>query len=183
MLGDSLSAGYGLATDAGWVSLLQQRLQREAYPHTVVNASVSGDTSSGGLARLPAALDRHTPVIVLIELGGNDGLRGLPLKSLRKNLDAMVTLVRQAGALPTVFEMRMPPNYGAVYANGFQKTFADVAAAAKIPLVPFFLAPVLENPDLIQDDGIHPTAAAQPLMLDAVWPTLKSLLNPTTASR
>jgi acyl-CoA thioesterase-1 len=177
VFGDSLSAGYGLNAGAGWVALLQQRLDREAYPHEVVNASVSGETSSGGLARLPAALDQHKPEIVLIELGGNDGLRGLPVKNLRENLAAMVALARKSGAQPVLFEMRIPPNYGPLFGNQFRAAFSDVARSAKIPLVPFFLDAIAGKPDMFQDDGIHPVAAAQEQMLEAVWPTLKPLLK------
>jgi acyl-CoA thioesterase-1 len=177
VFGDSLSAGYGLDANRVWVSLLQQRLEREAYPHVVVNASISGETTSGGLARLPTALRQHEPQIVLIELGGNDGLRGLPPKVMKQNLDAMIDATRKVGAQPVLFEMRIPPNYGAAYTESFRKAFHDAAAAAKVPVVPFFLAPIVEKPGMFQDDGIHPTASAQPLMLDAVWPTLKSLLQ------
>ena len=177
MFGDSLSAGYGLNAGAGWVALLQQRLEREAYPHEVINASVSGETSSGGLARLPAVLDQHKPEIVLIELGGNDGLRGLPVKSLRENLAAMVALARKSDAAALLFEMRIPPNYGPFYGNQFRAAFGEVAKSAKIPLVPFFLDAIAGKPGMFQDDGIHPVAAAQEQMLDAVWPTLKPLLH------
>ncbi len=177
VLGDSLSAGYGIDAGRGWVALLQQRLQREAYPHVVVNASVSGETTSGGLARLPAALDQHKPEIVLIELGGNDGLRGLAAKNLRENLSAMIERSRKAGARPVLFEMRIPPNYGPVYAAAFQKAFHEAAATHKTPLVPFFLAPLLDKPGMFQDDQIHPGADAQALLLDAVWPTLETLLH------
>ena len=177
VFGDSLGAGYGLEADKGWVTLLQQRLRKQAYPQEVINASISGETTSGGLARLPAALDQHKPAIVLIELGGNDGLRGLPAKNLRENLVAMLALSRKAGARPVLFEIRMPPNYGAVYTAAFQKAFHEAAKTAKAPLVPFFLAAIVDKPGMFQADDIHPTAAAQALLLDAVWPTLKPLLK------
>ena len=177
VFGDSLSAGYGLAAGEGWVTLLQQRLEREAYPHEVINASVSGETSSGGLARLPAVLDQRKPEIVLIELGGNDGLRGLPAKNLRENLEAMVALVRKKGAQPVLFEMRIPPNYGPLYAGQFRAAFGEAAKSGKTALVPFFLTAIADKPGLFQEDGIHPVAAAQAQMLDAVWPTLKPLLH------
>jgi acyl-CoA thioesterase I len=177
VFGDSLSAGYGLDADRVWVALLQQRLEREAYPHVVVNASVSGETTSGGLARLPAALAQHRPQIVLIELGGNDGLRGLPPKSMRSNLSRMIDLALEAGARAVLFEMRIPPNYGQAYSGAFRKSFQDAAADAKVPLVPFFLGPIVDKPGMFQDDGLHPAAGAQALLLDAVWPTLEPLLK------
>ena len=176
--GDSLSAAYGIARESGWVQLLQQRLQQKGYPHRVVNGSVSGETTAGGLARLPAALRQHRPAIVLIELGGNDGLRGLPLKELRANLRALVQRSRAAGAGVLVFEMQIPPNYGADYAAGFRRAFAETARAGPARLVPFFLAPIATDPKWFQEDGIHPSIAAQPLMLDAVWPVLQPVLGP-----
>ena len=177
VLGDSLSAGYGLPRDAGWVSLLERRLTTQGYPHRVVNASISGDTSVGGLSRLPAALDAHRPQIVLIELGGNDGLRAQPVKQLRSNLEKLVALSRTAGATPVLFEMRIPSNYGPAYTESFAKVFGDTAKTLKTPLVPFFLAAIATDPAQFQDDGIHPNAAAQPKLLDGVWPTLKPLLK------
>lgn len=177
VLGDSLGASYGVTTGQGWVALLQERIRSAGYPHRVVNASISGETTGGGLARLPAALDRERPQIVLIELGGNDGLRGLPVKVLRDNLDAMATLAKQAGARPVIFEMRVPSNYGEAYSDAFGKAFGEVARRHDAPLVPFFLLPIAFDRDAFQDDGIHPTAAAQPRLLDAAWPTLKPLLD------
>ncbi len=177
VFGDSLSAGYGIDVNRGWVALLRARLQQEAYPHEVINASVSGETTSGGLARLPAALDQHHPQLVLIELGGNDGLRALPPKSTRDNLVAMAELVRKAGGRPVLFEMRIPPNYGPAYSNSFQQAFHDAAEKVKAPLVPFFLGAIVDKPGLFQDDQIHPSLGAQPTLLDAVWPTLKPLLR------
>lgn len=176
VLGDSLSAGYGLDAQTGYVALLQRRLEREAYDYRVVNASVSGDTTSGGLARLPPALDRHKPAIVLIELGGNDGLRALPLKALHDNLGKLVDLSLAAKAKVLLFEIRIPPNYGAVYTEGFTRTFSQVAAERKVPLLPFFLTSLVGVPGAFQDDGIHPSAESQPKMLDALWPGLKPLL-------
>ena len=177
VFGDSLSAGYGVDVNRGWVALLRARLQQEAYPHEVINASVSGETTSGGLARLPAALDQNKPDLVLIELGGNDGLRGLPPKTMRDNLVAMAELVRKAHAQPVLFEMRIPPNYGPAYSDAFQRAFHDAAEQTRSTLVPFFLAPILDQPALWQDDQIHPSLAAQPTLLDSVWPTLKPLLR------
>lgn len=178
VLGDSLSAGYGLPRDAGWVSLLERRLATQGYPHRVVNASISGDTSAGGLSRLPAALEAHRPQIVLVELGGNDGLRAQPVKQLRSNLERIVALSRAAGATPVLFEMQIPSNYGPAYTDSFAKVFGETAKTLKTPLVPFFLAAIATDPAQFQDDGIHPSAAAQPKLLDGVWPTLKPLLKP-----
>ncbi len=177
VLGDSISAGYGLDAGQGWVSLLDRKLKSQGLPHKVVNASVSGETAAGGLARLPGLLARHQPKIVLVELGGNDGLRALPVKALRTNLEQIVDLSRKAGAQPVLFEMRIPSNYGAVYAEGFFKTFGEVAQEKNAALVPFFLLPIAADSASFQDDGIHPTAEAQPKMLDAIWPTLQPLLT------
>jgi acyl-CoA thioesterase-1 len=181
--GDSLSAAYGIAVDKGWVALLQEKLQTQGYPHRVVNTSVSGETTSGALARLPDELARHRPAIVLIELGANDGLRGQPVKGMHANLTRMVALSRRAGAKPVLFEMRIPPNYGPQYTEAFRKCFAELAAAEKLPLVPFFMASIALQPEAFQADGIHPTAAAQPRLLEAVWPTLEPLLGKTAAKR
>ncbi|MGH8453892.1 MAG: arylesterase [Nevskiales bacterium] len=178
--GDSLSAAYGMALDQGWVALLQKRLREQGYPHAVVNTSVSGETTRGALARLPAELARHKPAIVLIELGGNDGLRGQPVKTLRGNLAKMVALSRQAGAKPVLFEMRLPANYGPQYTEDFRKSFGAVASAEKVPLVPFMLESIALDPKSFQNDGIHPTATVQPKLLDTVWPTLKPLLDQPT---
>ena len=175
--GDSLSAAYGIALESGWVQLLQRRLHEQGYPHRVVNGSVAGETTAGGLARLPAALAKLRPALVLIELGGNDGLRGLPLKQLRANLRAMVAKSRASGARALVFEMQIPPNYGAAYTQGFQRTFGEVAKAGPARLVPFFLAPIAADPKWFQEDAIHPSLAAQPLMLDAVWTALHPVLQ------
>ncbi|MES0873181.1 arylesterase [Sinimarinibacterium thermocellulolyticum] len=176
VLGDSLSAAYGIPAERGWVALLQERLRQRGYPHGVVNASVSGETTAGGLARLPALLDRHRPQMVLIELGGNDGLRGLPLTELEDNLRRAAVLCRDAGATPVLFEMRIPSNYGPTYTQGFQAAFTKVARALDVPLVPFFLADIALDPDAFLDDGIHPSADAQPRMLDAAWPTIEAAL-------
>lgn len=176
-MGDSLSAAYGIPVESGWVALLQARLRAQGYPHRVVNGSVSGETTAGGLARLPAALQRHQPRVVLIELGGNDGLRGLPLQQLKTNLAQMAALAEKSGAQPVLFEMRIPPNYGAAYADGFQQTFGTVARQLKAPLVPFFLNGLMDQTGMFQDDGIHPTRDAQMRMLDAVWPLLETLLT------
>lgn len=180
--GDSLSSAYGLPRESGWVALLQERLRNQGYPYQVVNGSVTGETTAGGLARLPAALDRHHPAVVLLELGGNDGLRALPLNQMRANLTAMVRASRAAGARVAVFEMRMPPNYGP-YAEAFRQVFAGVAKTEHAALVPFFLAPIAGDPKAFQEDGIHPSAASQTAMLQAAWPHLRPLLTKAGASK
>jgi acyl-CoA thioesterase-1 len=179
VLGDSLSAEYGLARGAGWVSLLEQRLAQSPLGATVVNASISGDTTSGGRSRLPALLQKHRPTHVLIELGGNDALRGLPLSMTQDNLLAMVRAVRAAGAQAIVVGMQVPPNYGRQYGEDFAGLFAKVAKAEAVPLVPFLLQGIAERKDAeawFQADRIHPLAKAHPQMLDNVWPVLKRLL-------
>jgi len=175
--GDSLSSAFGIPTEAGWVQLLQRRLDQRGYPYVVVNGSVTGETTAGGVARLPDALHRHRPAVVLIELGGNDGLRGLPVQQMRKNLARMARVSRKAGAQVAIFEMQMPPNYGETYRQAFQKSFASVARQNQATLVPFFLMSLIGHPDQFQDDGIHPKLEAQPKLLDAVWPALEPLLS------
>jgi len=177
VLGDSISAGFGLPPGAGWTHLLQKRLAERRYPHRVVNASISGDTTAGGRSRLPALLARHKPAIVVVELGGNDGLRGGSLASSRENLVAMVAATKAAGARAMIVGMKLPPNYGAAYARQFDAMFAEIAKAERVPLVPFFFDGFAEDRDLFQADGIHPTEAAQPKLLDNLWPTLERLLN------
>lgn len=176
VVGDSLSAAYGINARRGWVRLMADRLQEQGFPHRVINSSVSGETTAGGLNRLPGLLERHQPAWVLIELGGNDGLRGLPVPRLKDNLAEMVTLSAAAGAQAVLFEMQIPSNYGQTYTEQFAASFAAVAAATEAPLIPFFLAEIAADPEWFLADGIHPNEAAQPLMLDAVWPHLKPLL-------
>lgn len=177
VVGDSLSSAYGIPVAEGWVARLQRRLEREGYPYRVVNASISGDTTGGGLARLDAALERHRPAWVLLELGGNDGLRGIMPRVTRDNLEAMVEQVRAAGARPLLLGIQIPPNYGPVYTRRFAAVFPDVAEAQGVPLVPFLLEGVAGDPALMQDDGIHPRAAAQGRILDNVWEVLAPLLD------
>jgi acyl-CoA thioesterase-1 len=178
VFGDSISAGFGLAhVDEGWVGLLRAKLKGEGYGYQVVNASVSGETTAGGLARLPRALALHHPRIVILELGGNDGLRALPLAQMRGNLSGMVALARAAGARPLLLGIRIPPNYGPEYTEKFFATFAEVASAEKVPLVPFLLAGIALSADLMQADGIHPNERGQPLLLDNAWPVLEPLLH------
>ena len=178
VLGDSISAAYGIQREAGWVQRLEQRLSEREPGWKVVNASVSGETTGGGLARLPAALEAHDPDVVVIELGGNDGLRGYPLQRIRANLERMVGLALDAGAAVLLVGMQIPPNYGPPYAQGFAALFQHVAESNDVPLVPFLLERVALAPELMQEDGIHPTAEAQPLLLDTVWPHLEPLLQP-----
>lgn len=177
VVGDSVSAGYGLSNGEGWVQLLSSRLQSEGYRYRVVNASISGDTTAGGRARLPALLAQHKPAIVIVELGGNDALRGGKLATTRENLDAMVAASQAAGAKVLVVGMEVPPNYGPAYAREFKELFASVASARKVPLVPSFFAGFGEDLAYFQSDRIHPTAQAQSRLLDNVWPQLKPLLK------
>lgn len=174
--GDSLSAGYGLEKGQEWPALLQTRLQAEGFRHVVVNGSVSGETSSGGRTRLPAALAEHAPHIVILELGANDGLRGLKLELLADNLDAMIAEATAAGARVLLVGMQMPPNYGPLYTRRFARVFADVAESRRVPLVPFLMEGFADRPELFLADGIHPAAAAQPMILDTIWPRLRPLL-------
>ncbi|WP_408642959.1 arylesterase [Acidovorax bellezanensis] len=180
VLGDSLSAEYGLARGQGWVALLQQRLEKNLPQARVVNASVSGDTSAGGRARLPGLLARHQPTVVVIELGANDALRGLPLQSTQANLQAMVQASQAAGAKVLLLGMQVPPNYGSAYGRDFAAVFSVVARQNKTALLPFLLAGIADAPDPLawfQSDRIHPTAKAHPRMLDNVWPHLQPLLR------
>ena len=180
VVGDRLSAEYGLPRGSGWVALLEQRAVREKLPLEVINASVSGDTTSGGKSRLAPLLARHRPDIVLIELGGNDALRGLPLQMTRGNLTAMSRAAAAAGAKVVIAGMQMPPNYGRRYADDFAALFADVARDEKAALVPFLLKNVADGADaeaMFQPDRIHPNAAAHPRIVDNVWPVLKPLLR------
>ena len=176
VVGDSISAAFGLDSSQGWVHLLEQRLAERGYPHRVVNASLSGDTSAGGVARLPALLAEHRPSLVIVELGGNDGLRGQPPAQLQQNLAAMVEQSQTAGAKVLILGMQLPPNYGVRYTTAFARVFPKVAKDTGASLVPFFLQGVGGVPGMMQYDGIHPTAQAQPTLLDNLWPSLKPLL-------
>jgi acyl-CoA thioesterase-1 len=182
VLGDSLSAAYGIAQADGWVALLQGRLRARGLDYRVVNAGISGDTTAGGLTRLPELLARHAPSILIIELGANDGLRGLKLGVVRENLTRMIQLGQAAGSRVLLLGIRLPPNYGAAYEQAFQAVFREVAAAHSVPLVPFLLEGVTEDRALMQADRIHPAAAAQPRILDNVWPALEPLLGAAAAS-
>lgn len=177
VFGDSLSAGYGINVTKGWVALLAKRLEAQGYGYQVVNASVSGETTGGGRTRLPRALDLHKPAIAILELGANDGLRGLPLEQMRANLDAMIQLAKGRGARVLVLGMQMPPNYGPVYTTGFRSTFSELARQHQVSLVPFFMEGIALKPALMQDDDLHPNESGQPLLLDNVWPFLEPLLK------
>lgn len=176
VVGDSISAGLGLDTSQGWVNLLDKRLKEQGFDYEVVNASISGDTTAGGLARLPALLSEQKPKLVVIELGGNDGLRGMAPAQLQQNLSGMVQQSQKAGARVILLGMRLPPNYGQRYTEAFARVFESVASEQKVALVPFFLEGVGGVQDMMQADGIHPAVVAQPKLLDNVWPTLKPLL-------
>lgn len=184
MLGDSLSAAYGMNPEQGWVQLLQQRLSDQGQTHPVViNASISGETTSGALTRLPGELDRHRPALVIVELGGNDGLRGLPVAQIRDNLSAIVTTIQARSARVLLVGMQLPPNYGRAYTTAFQRIFSELAAEKRTGLVPFFLAGLEHDDRHFQADRIHPNAEAQPLLLENVWPTLAAMLDAQTGTR
>lgn len=176
VVGDSISAAFGLETSQGWVHMLQQRLDSETPEYQVVNASISGDTTAGGRSRLPTLLDEHAPAIVILELGGNDGLRGQSPVQLKQNLAAMVEQSQEVGARVVLLGMRMPPNLGQRYTTAFAKAFDSLAAEQELPYVPFFLEGVGGVAQMMQADGIHPTAAAQQRLLDNLWPVLEPLL-------
>ena len=182
VLGDSLSAGYGIHPEEGWVALLSRRLGKEGYGYRVVNASASGETSGGGLARLPRVLATHHPTVLVVELGANDGLRGLPLAELRKNLATIVSTAQAAHVAVLLVGMRIPPNYGPEYTSGFTNSFGEVSMALHTALVPFLLERVAANDANFQSDGLHPIASVQGLLLDTVWPMLKPLLHAGAAA-
>lgn len=177
VLGDSLSAAYGIDQNESWVHLLQQRLDRNGFPHRVVNLSVSGETTSGGLSRIDAALERHRPAIVIVELGANDGLRGLPLSAIERNLAAIVTRIQARDAAVLIAGMHLPPNYGPAYTRGFARIFAQLAETHETALVPFLLDGLDHDNSHFLDDRLHPNAEAQPLILDNVWPALEPMLR------
>lgn len=175
--GDSLSAGYGLARKDSWVSLLEERLRAGKFAHRVVNASISGETSAGGVSRIGSALDRHRPRILLLALGANDGLRGLPVEEMRANLDRILVAARAAGVRVLLVGMRLPPNYGAAYTRAFHAAFADLARRHRTAFIPFLLEGFADRHEYFQADGLHPNAQAQPLIAETVWPALAPLLT------
>lgn len=177
VVGDSLSAGFGIPLEQGWVALLQERLDDEGYGHRVINASISGDTTGGGLRRLPRALEQHRPDIVIIELGGNDGLRGTPLMVIRSNLKKMIETSLEEGAQVLLAGMRMPPNYGSAYTEAYADVFRELATDYDIGLISFFMEGVALDETRMQADGIHPNASGQRQLLENVWAALKPLLE------
>ena len=177
VFGDSLSAAYGLEIQQGWVSLLQEKMQQTKPHWQVVNLSVSGETTAGGLSRLPLALEEHQPDLMLLELGANDGLRGTSLSAMRDNLETMLQQARQNAVKVVLFEMQIPPNYGPIYTEGFTQTFHDLGKKYKVYVLPFFLDGVAGHPELNQPDGIHPVARAQPIILNNVWQHLEQKLK------
>ena len=177
MLGDSLSASFGIEHSSGWVSLLEQKIHDSGFSFRVVNASISGETTQGGLQRLPDLLSKYHPAVVVLELGGNDGLRGLNLAMVQNNLQSMIAKTLSSKANILLVGIRLPPNYGQIYTDQFHQIYIDLAQANKIPLVPFILDSIATNQDLMQPDGIHPTAKAQSIMLENVWVKLKPLLD------
>jgi acyl-CoA thioesterase I len=181
VVGDSLSSGYGIATEQSWVSMLEDRLQAEGYGYTIVNASIAGDTSSGGLSRLPRLLEKHDPQLVVIELGGNDGLRGQPVAALRDNLAKMIELSRASGADVVLAGIQIPPNYGTTYTKALSAVYPELAQRYGAPLIDFILEDVALNRELMQPDGIHPNAAGQKIVFANVWRVLGPLLTPRDA--
>ena len=177
VLGDSLSAGYGIDQKQGWVNLLQQRLTKQGYPHQVVNASISGDTTAGALFRLENALQEHRPDIVIVELGGNDGLRGLPLAEMKDNLERIIEKCRASGARVLLIGMKIPPNYGKDYTDAFEQTYFTLAREYELPLVPFLLEGIADNNALLQSDRIHPNGEAQGMILENVWSVLSQIIS------
>ncbi len=177
VFGDSLSAGYGIDVDQSWTTLLQSRLQGQGYEHRVVNASISGETTEGGASRIPSALGRFKPSVVILELGGNDGLRGIPPERMRNNLETIIATSKASGAAVVLLGIRIPTNYGARYTQAFEEVYRQLAAELDVPWIEFFMDGVAMNQDLMQDDGIHPNATAQPILLDNAWPIIQEALE------
>ena len=175
--GDSLASAYGMPSQHGWVALLEERLKREQPDYSVVNASISGETTAGGLARIGKTLEREQPAVVILELGGNDGLRGLPVAAMKKNLSGIIARSKKAGAKVLLVGMRMPPNYGDAYAKAFEKVYAELAKEEQVALLPFLLEGFGDKAELFQPDRIHPTESAQEIVLKNVWRALAPLLK------
>jgi len=177
VFGDSLSAGYGIDVDQSWPALLQARLQAQGYEHRVVNASISGETTEGGVTRIPATLENFSPDLVILELGGNDGLRGFPTQRMQANMQTIIETVRASGAAVVILGIRIPANYGSRYTNAFEDVYRELAAEFGIPWIEFFMEGIAFNDELMQDDGIHPNAEAQPILLDNAWPIIHEALD------
>lgn len=177
VLGDSLSAAYGLPRQSGWVTLLEERLSQRKFNHRVVNASISGETSAGGASRIAGLLRQHRPEILILALGANDGLRGLPVAQMRSNLETMIRAAQQSNAKVLLVGMRMPPNFGPAYTRQFAAVYAELARRHRTAFVPFLLEGFADRPEYFLADGIHPNAAAQPLILERVWTALEPLLH------
>ena len=177
VFGDSLSAGFGIDVDQSWTALLQSRLQRQGYEHQVVNASISGDTTEGGASRIHSALERFRPSVVILELGGNDGLRGIPTERMRRNLKLIIESSKSSGAAVVLLGIRIPTNYGARYTQAFENVFRELASELDVPWIGFFMDGIATDEELMQDDGIHPNANAQPILLDNAWPIIQQALE------
>jgi acyl-CoA thioesterase-1 len=177
VFGDSLSAGFGIEVDQSWTTLLQSRLQGQGYEHRVVNASISGETTEGGASRIHSAIERFEPSVVILELGGNDGLRGFPPERMRDNLRTIIETSKAGGAAVVLLGIRIPANYGPRYTEAFEKVYRDLAAELDVPWIEFFMTGVAMNRDLMQGDGIHPNARAQPILLDNAWPIIRLALE------
>jgi acyl-CoA thioesterase-1 len=176
VFGDSLSAGFGIDVDQSWTALLQRRLDEQGYEYRVVNASISGETTEGGAARIESALDNFDPALIILQLGGNDGLRGFPPSRMKKNLDKIVRTSKDYGAAVVLLGIRIPMNYGQRYRNAFENVYREIAAELDVPWIEFFMEGVALNDNLMQPDGIHPNAAAQPILLDNVWSIISEAL-------
>lgn len=182
VFGDSLSAGFGIDVDQSWTALLQSRLQRQGYEHQVVNASISGDTTEGGASRIHSALERFRPSVVILELGGNDGLRGIPTERMRRNLKLIIESSKSSGAAVVLLGIRIPTNYGARYTQAFENVFRELASELDVPWIGFFMDGIASDEELMQDDGIHPNANAQPILLDNAWPIIQQALEQENAT-
>lgn len=182
VFGDSLSAGYGIDVDQSWTALLQARLQSQGYEHRVVNASISGDTSEGGAARIDQAIEEFGPVLVILELGGNDGLRGIPAGTMRNNLDKIIAASRSSGAAVVILGIRIPSNYGSRYQEAFENVYRELAAKHDVPWIEFFMEGVAFDENLMQSDGVHPNAAGQLVLLDNAWPIISGALGANSSA-
>lgn len=182
VFGDSLSAGFGMDVDQSWTALLQSRLQRQGYEHQVVNASISGDTTEGGASRIHSALERFRPSVVILELGGNDGLRGIPTERMRRNLKLIIESSKSSGAAVVLLGIRIPTNYGARYTQAFENVFRELASELDVPWIGFFMDGIATDEELMQDDRIHPNANAQPILLDNAWPIIQQALEQANAT-